>query len=109
MFGKSAGEILSGDKQKDDLEPMNLSSEKQTNEIERKTMGENSDQHFEIENRTKVSVLKKNIDVKQLVMNCIYPALANLVDANTDKPRTTERLKILSTALESATGISFSR
>ncbi|CAC5391523.1 RNF213 [Mytilus coruscus] len=45
---------------------------------------------------------KKDIDVNQFLMSCIHPALASLRDIDTDIPRTTERLKILSTTLEDA-------
>ncbi|XP_052083737.1 E3 ubiquitin-protein ligase rnf213-alpha-like [Mytilus californianus] len=107
MYGKSAGEILSDGKQMDKLGSGTLSSEKQSNELEMMIRRQTYEHDISFKQRSigsayTLAFKKKDIDVNQFVMSCIHPALASLRDVDTDIPRTTERLKILSTTLEDA-------
>lgn len=109
MYGKSAGEILSAGKLKDELGVETLSGEKPSNELEMKLMRQIYEQKINFKQRSigsahTLGFKKKNIDVNQFVMSCIHPALASLRDIDTDTSRTTERLKILLTTLEDASG-----
>ncbi|VDI48904.1 Hypothetical predicted protein [Mytilus galloprovincialis] len=107
MYGKSAGEILSAGKLKDELGVETLSGEKPSSELEMKMMRQIYEQKINFKQRSigsahTLGFKKKNIDVNQFVMSCIHPALASLRDIDTDTSRTTERLKILLTTLEDA-------
>ncbi|CAC5361652.1 RNF213 [Mytilus coruscus] len=84
MYGKSAGEILSG-KKKPEKQTKTTTATDENTEIETIAQDESETQLFD----------QKEFNIKEFILSCIHKALACLKDPPTDSGRTTERLNIV--------------